>query len=384
MALSNMALFGGAFFTPIIVGKLSFELGWQWSFYLVAIFAGVCFPLLFFFVPETAFRRNESSIVVKDSLGYPQVAELANADVNGDVAEAGGALNAPINGATTESAQDGQEKGHFGSSSSASGRNDSTRPGRPQKMSFAQSLLPFSGRKTDDTLWKLVLRPFPLFFHPGVLWACLTQGAIIGWTVLIGVVLAALFVGPPLFFGEVQTGYMYAGPFIGALIGFLLAGVLADWSYKVMTRWNGGIYEPEFRILLVIPQLILGCAGLFGFGASAGSTDHGWFLPTFCFALEVAGMVVGAVASALYIADAHHEIAVEAFTCLLIFKNVFSFGLTYGAFDWLSLNGTFNVFIIIGSVQAGICLLSVPMCKCRLSSFKYLLPLPLALPTMVK
>lgn len=74
-------------------------------------------------------------------------------------------------------------------------------------------------------------------------------------------------------------------------------------------------------------------------------------------------MVVGAVASALYIADAHHEIAVEAFTCLLIFKNIFSFGLTYGAFDWLSLNGTDNVFIIIGSVQVAICLLSVPMCK---------------------
>jgi len=57
---------------------------------------------------------------------------------------------------------------------------------------------------------------------------------------------------------------------------------------------------------LVIPQLILGCAGLYGFGITAQNTErYGWFLPDFFFALEVAGMVVGAVASSLYIVDAH-------------------------------------------------------------------------------
>ena len=53
----------------------------------------------------------------------------------------------------------------------------------------------------------------------------------------------------------------------------------------------------------------------------------------------------------------------EAFTCLLIFKNVFSFGLTYGAYDWIVAAGILKVFYIIASVQLGICLLSIPMCK---------------------
>ena len=57
------------------------------------------------------------------------------------------------------------------------------------------------------------------------------------------------------------------------------------------------------------------------------------------------------------------EIAVEAFTCLLIFKNVFSFGLTYGAYNWIVAAGIAKVFYIIASVQVGICLLSIPMCK---------------------
>jgi hypothetical protein len=46
MALTNLAVFGGAFFTPILVGRITHsELGWPWTFYFVAIFVGVCLPL---------------------------------------------------------------------------------------------------------------------------------------------------------------------------------------------------------------------------------------------------------------------------------------------------------------------------------------------------
>ena len=123
---------------------------------------------------------------------------------------------------------------------------------------------------------------------------------------MIGVVLAAIFLGPPLFFNEVETGYMYTGAFVGAILGFLLAGLLADWSTNLMIRRNKGVYEPEFRIVLVVAQLVFGCAGLYGFGVTGASVGrYGWFLPDFFFALEVMGMVLGAVASALYIVDAH-------------------------------------------------------------------------------
>ena len=125
---------------------------------------------------------------------------------------------------------------------------------------------------------------------------------------MIGVVLAAIFLGPPLWFTEVQTGYMYTGPFVGAVLGFVLAGILADWSMNVMVKKNKGVYEPEFRIVLVVAQMVVGCAGLYGFGITAQDVKrYGWFWPDFFFALEVMGMVLGAVASALYIVDAHRK-----------------------------------------------------------------------------
>ena len=111
-----------------------------------------------------------------------------------------------------------------------------------------------------------------------------------------------------MYFDEVTTGYMYAGPFLGALVGFIVAGTFTDWITKWMIRKNRGVYEPEFRIVLVSLQMVIGGAGLYGFGAAAAYVQpNGWFLPDFCFALLVMGMVIGAVASALYIADAYRK-----------------------------------------------------------------------------
>lgn len=274
MALTNLALFGGSFFTPIVVGKITHSIGWPWSFYLIAIFSGVMLPLVILFCPETAYRRHDS----------------LNTDIIGD-------------SSWTQKPFAGIE------STPRLGSNDTMdEKVAIKKASFVSMLLPFNGRKSSEPFWKLLLRPFPLFLHPGILFSTLIQGTLIGWTVLVGVVLAAIFLGPPLWFDEEHTGYMYAGPFIGAILGFVVAGSLSDWSAQIMTRYNRGIYEPEFRLVLVLLQLICGCVGLYGFGVTASQvTRYGWFWPDFFFALEVMGMVIGAIASALYIVDAHRE-----------------------------------------------------------------------------
>jgi MFS family permease len=46
MAFTNFALFGGAFFTPVIVGKMTADMSWRWPFYFVAIFSGIMLPLV--------------------------------------------------------------------------------------------------------------------------------------------------------------------------------------------------------------------------------------------------------------------------------------------------------------------------------------------------
>tara|TARA_R110002060_G_scaffold62575_2_gene71947 strand:+ start:238 stop:780 length:543 start_codon:yes stop_codon:yes gene_type:complete len=176
MALTNLAVFGGAFFTPILVGKITDSIGWSWTFYLVTIFTSACLPLVIFFVPETAYRRSahlNTDLLASDATHnnlYPKSEDPDHQMQNLDHQDP-----------TEEQSPRDPETAH----NNAMGSN-STIP----KKSFAQSLLPFSGRVSDENFLELFLRPFPLFAHPAILWACLIQGSMIGWTVFIGIILA--------------------------------------------------------------------------------------------------------------------------------------------------------------------------------------------------
>ncbi|RDA85615.1 hypothetical protein CP532_3555, partial [Ophiocordyceps camponoti-leonardi (nom. inval.)] len=342
MAATNLAVFGAAFFTPIVTGKITESIGWEWTFNLVAIFTAVILPAVFLFCPETAFRREPGPV----------------ANNNGSVQQ----VSWTAKSAADESPSPSPSPAFvvFPTSSAMQPIGDARTP----KKSFLQSLSLFDGRKTDERYWVLLLRPFPLLMNPAFVWACLIQGTMIGWTVFIGVLVAILFIGPPYFWGEVAAGYTYIGPFLGAFAGFAVAGLLADSSVKVLTRLNRGIYEPEFRIFLVIPMLILGGIGLYGFGMTADAISSGKYhyaVPPMFFGFETAGMVVGTVASSLYIVDGYRDITVEAFTLTIIFKNIFSFVLTWYAYDWVIHAGMRHLMIVIASIQVGICLLSIPM-----------------------
>jgi hydrogenase/urease accessory protein HupE len=73
----------------------------------------------------------------------------------------------------------------------------------------------------------------------------------------------------------------------------------------------------------VLPMLVFSAIGLYGFGITANdATKYGWLIPDVFLAFTLIGMVMGAVASALYVTDGFRGIAVEAFTCLLIWKNM--------------------------------------------------------------
>lgn len=173
MALSNVALFGGAFLTPVVAGKISHTMGWQWTFYFVAIFTAVTFPLMFFFVPETAFRRAKH--LNTDFEGDSHRSQRRHSPhAGGDMSESQKQLSNSVkeNGAAmtdeqaASSAPDEKEM-------PAPHDREVSRAAVPAKASFVQSLKLFNGRKTDENFFKLLLRPFPLFLHPGILWVSL-------------------------------------------------------------------------------------------------------------------------------------------------------------------------------------------------------------------
>ncbi len=166
MALANLSLFGSAFFTPIVVGKITHTLGWEWTFYLVAIFSGVVVLLVFFLVPETTYSRpaylnTDMASVSGGPQQYEQGVEASNGDPTNQKYQ-GHLQDYPMSALTgTGTAQHGQT-------------NEDSNEYAARKDSYLRSLLPFNGRKTHENFFKLLLRPIPLFFHPAVFWVCIS------------------------------------------------------------------------------------------------------------------------------------------------------------------------------------------------------------------
>jgi hypothetical protein len=52
---------------------------------------------------------------------------------------------------------------------------------------------------------------------------------------------------------SLSVGLLYVAPFIGGILGSSLAGKVSDIVCRFMSRRNGGVFEPEFRLFMIIP-----------------------------------------------------------------------------------------------------------------------------------
>ena len=93
-----------------------------------------------------------------------------------------------------------------------------------------------------------------------------------------------LFTAPPYNFSVGQAGLVSVCPFILCIIGEVIVGPLNDYICIKMARRNHGVYEPEFRLVLMSVVVVLGTVGFFGFGATVHYQTH-WSGPVLTYGL---------------------------------------------------------------------------------------------------
>jgi len=179
-----------------------------------------------------------------------------------------------------------------------------------EKHSFVRSLRIFTGRYTTQPFLRILLRPFVVFFYPAVLWAFLMYGTTLTWIVVFSVVNASIFTVAPYNFTVSQTGLISLSPFVFTLVGELVSGPLNDWLCVWLSKRNRGVYEPEFRLPLVIIPLFLGVAGFYGFGATVNYQTH-WSGPVICFGLANMALAFLNCCVFGYVLDAHGDLSEE-------------------------------------------------------------------------
>jgi hypothetical protein len=184
----------------------------------------------------------------------------------------------------------------------------------------------------------------------------------VGWLIVLSESVAHLYQGPHGYnFTPLQTGLIYISPFVGGLLGTAVAGKVSDVIVRFMSRRNGGVYEPEFRLVMAIPIALSTSAGLMAFGWSTEVKDS-WIVPTIFFGLISFGCCLGSTTSITFCVDSYRQYAGEALVTLNWSKNVFH-GLVFSLFivDWLEVDGARTVFLALGGIQLGCLLFTIPM-----------------------
>ncbi|OCT54622.1 cycloheximide resistance protein [Cladophialophora carrionii] len=319
-----------------ISGYIIQDIGWNWTYGICACLYGAFIILIFLFVPETVYKRDPAYNL-----------DLGTTDHTFETLEA------------TE--RKGEHMEHLETTKTGSkvAHREVLYTGADEKpYTFWEELRPWRGTESDENLLAIIVRPFGMLLFPQVLYGFITYGLSTSWLVVMISVLAQLFTGPPYNFTVSDVGLISIAALVASLLGFV-AGPLNDWSVKKLARWNGGIYEPEFRLALNFLTLILGVVGFFGFGATL-QNEAPWAGPVVLYGIIYFSMSFLNIGIYGYITECHRNKAPEAFASLNL-RNIYSFGMNYFISDWITKQGPLEVFSIIGGLHIFICLLTVPM-----------------------
>lgn len=140
-------------------------------------------------------------------------------------------------------------------------RNDQ----RPRPNSYRQRLALYT--KTDESLIPYFRHPvIAISTFPAVAYTAITYGTTLAWFAIFTSIQATYLIQPPYSFDATGVGLMNVAPFIGGVVGFFLGGYLSDRMIVLLSKRNGGIYEPEMRLWLALPIAITNPASLLMLG----------------------------------------------------------------------------------------------------------------------
>ena len=205
-------------YRQIISGTIIHEWGIPATFGVTAIILAILLPLQFFFCYETTYNGPRPRLITLEEKGEKWVESVEVSQFNSD------------------------------------------------REPYLRRLRLWRGRITQENFWKGTIRPIPLVVYPAVLFSTIVNGGFFVALIALSVLSVQIFTQPPYNLNPGQIGMTNLPLFLAALVATPLAGWLTDASAKFMARRNKGTFEPEFRLILLIPAAILSTVAFVGFG----------------------------------------------------------------------------------------------------------------------
>ncbi|KAJ4406537.1 hypothetical protein N0V91_004479 [Didymella pomorum] len=206
------------------------------------------------------------------------------------------------------------------------------------------------------------INTFQVMLFPNVLWAFCLNGLTIGVNIAIGTTYGNIVHAPPYNWSDSSVSYVNAGQIVVAFVALPLLGNGSDAIIKWRARRNGGVHEPENRLLLLWIPLLVGCLAATLYGIAAQNPDkYHWFVYVFANAGYYFAFVGANIAAITYLLDSYPARAGPILVVITAFRGFVSFGTSYGVAKFIEMDGYDGAFGTYAGLTALFGLMGIPV-----------------------
>ncbi|CAK9438609.1 uncharacterized protein LODBEIA_P28330 [Lodderomyces beijingensis] len=366
VGLYTMLMLGGKNIIPLLSGLVFQYLDRHWLFWILAIFLGATLISIILFVPDTFWDRTptpskrslEETHAAQNVASYHPPSQRPNAF----------ALHRPSQGNLNE-IQSLSSSIESSRSSSSKGKINNEKPvviTEPTKVvehkknSWLYNMRIWQGRFTKDSWWMVALRPFVLYSYPHVLFGSFTYALAVVWLIVISETISEIFRHPPYGYNQQTVGLFYISPFVGGILGSLSCGLISDRLSRFLVSKNRGIYEPEFRLVMIIPSTLFITIGLMGYGWSSTEQDP-WIAPVLFFGCMAFGSSMASTTAITFAVDSYKMFAAEMLVSFNFLKNFLGFCFSLFNNRYADRQGYKDAYVTYGGIQLFVSLFAIPL-----------------------
>ncbi|KAB8265981.1 major facilitator superfamily domain-containing protein [Aspergillus pseudonomiae] len=301
-------------------GYIGGNLGLAWIHWVNVILCGILLVACFFLVPETLYARETIARPIDPSL---------DEDGKGE------------DGTNAVKIEDIAQNHRVYS-----------------QLTFIRSLKLYT---YHGNLLQNFIAPWLTLRLPGVWLVMFWYAGLVGGIVTISTVGPTLAAKPPYLWGN-NAGLILVGGIVGALLGAVVTALSADRIITTKKTLRGEEnMEPESRLPVALPGLILATTGLWTFGFCAQSPNpHMWIGMQFGLGMLSFGLMQAPSIGFNYLIDSYGSLSADCFVVVTCMRAIISFCWTFFASQWVDSAGPAIPFGVFGGLMGLFTLFTIP------------------------
>lgn len=203
---------------------------------------------------------------------------------------------------------------------------------------------------------------FEVCLFPNVLWAMCLNGLTLGVNIAIGTTYGGIVEAPPYNWAHSVTSYANTGQILVAVAALPLLGYGSDKLITWKANRNGGIHEPEVRLIPLALPIAVGVftAALYGQGAANPDNYH-WFVYVWALAAYFFCFIGANIVGITYTLDSYPTRAGPVLVSICAFRGIIAFGVSYGIVPFTETAGYDGAFAAFAGLTGFFGLLGIPV-----------------------